>query len=459
MTEPDRGKSRKSVSFISAVSIGIGTMVGAGIFALLGEAGAISSSATWISFLVGGIIALLSGYSFGKLGARYPSAGGIIEYLGQSYGTGLFTGAMGVMMYIAATVSIALVAKAFGSYAWSMMPQGTPLYWKSLFAAAIVIFFVMINLNGAKSMARLETLIVGIKLLALSTFAIAGLFYINPERLAIYTYPPTGNIFYALAITFFAYEGFRVITNAAEDMDNPEKTIPRAIITSILIVMVLYIAVAIVVFGTLSTDDVIRARDYALAEAARPVFGSAGFHIVAITALIATASSINASLYAVTNITYQLAKNGQLPAAFARPIAHSREGLVISGILIILLTIFLNLGEIATLGSISILIVHFFTHAGHIKLLRETRASSWLVVLAALATLAAITLALIYKSEHSPHIVTMIFLFLLASFIIEMGLRALLNKKIALRINGHDLTHRFQQATKNFLHYNDDEKS
>ncbi len=458
MTESNGKKTRKGVSFISAVSIGIGTMVGAGIFALLGEAGAISSTATWISFLVGGIIALLSGYSFGKLGARYPSAGGIIEYLGQSYGTGLFTGAMGVMMYIAATVSIALVAKAFGSYAWSMMPQGTPLYWKSLYAVAIVIFFVMINLNGAKSMARLETLIVGIKLLALSTFAIAGLFYINPERLAISTYPPTGNIFYALAITFFAYEGFRVITNAAEDMENPAKTIPRAIITSILIVMILYIAVAVVVFGTLSTGDVIRAQDYALAEAARPVFGSAGFHIVAITALIATASSINASLYAVTNITYQLARNGQLPAAFSKPIAHSREGLVISGILIIFLTIFLNLGEIATLGSISILIVHFFTHVGHIKLRHATGASPWLVVFATLATLAAIILALLYESEHSPHIVTMIFLFLLASFVIEVALRSLLNKKIALRINGHELGHRFQQAARNLLHH-DDEKS
>ncbi len=427
-------QSGKSVGFISAVSIGIGTMVGAGIFALLGEAGSIAGSATWISFIIGGLIALISGYSFGKLGARYPSAGGIIEYLGQSYGTGIFTGAMGILMYMGALVSIALVAKAFGSYALTMMPVGTPRYWQSIFAVIIVIFFVLVNLNGAKNMARTETLIVGLKLVALSVVALAGLFYISPERLAISTYPPISNIFYSLAITFFAYEGFRVITNAVEDMENPAKTLPRAIMTSIGVVMVLYVLVAVVVFGTLPLDDVVAAKDYALAEAAKPIFGDIGFSIVAVTALIATASSINASLYAVTNITYKLAKNGQLPNAFSKPIAHSKEGLIISGVFIVLLAVFLNLGEIAVLGSISVLIIHFFTHIGHLKLLSQTKALPWLVVLASVVTFATIVLALIYESEHSPHIVTMIFMFLLGSFLIEMMLLKILKKKTLLRI-------------------------
>lgn len=433
-------------------------MVGAGIFALLGEVGTITDSAAWISFLLGGIIALLSGYSFGKLGARYPSAGGIVEYLGQSYGKGLFTGAMSIMMYISAVISIALVAKAFGSYAWSMLPSGAHPLWKSAFGAAIIIFFVLLNLNGAKSMARFETIVVGVKLLALCAFAIVGLFYISPERLAVSTYPPTGNIFYALAVTFFAYEGFRVITNAAEDMEQPQKTLPRAMATSIFIVMVLYIVIAIVIFGTLPVADIIKAKDYAMAEAARPVFGSLGFTIVAITALIATASSINASLYAVTNITYQLAKDGHLPRAFSKPIAHSREGLLISGVLIILLTVFLNLGEIAVLGSISIMIVHFITHVGHLRLLKQTKALPVVVLIACLVNLSAIVLALFYESEHSPHIVTMVVSFLLISFLIEMLLRATIGKEIKLRVNGHRLYNELYKEVRHLLHEDEEDK-
>ena len=92
-------KSGKEVSFGSAVAMGVGAMVGAGIFALLGQAGAIAGSAVWISFAIGGGIALLSGYSMGRLGARFPAAGGVVEYLVQAYGVGRFSGSMSVMMY------------------------------------------------------------------------------------------------------------------------------------------------------------------------------------------------------------------------------------------------------------------------------------------------------------------------------------------------------------------------
>lgn len=445
-------KSGKAVGFWSAVAIGIGSMVGAGIFALLGEAGAITASATYISFFMGGIIALLSGYSIGRLGATYPSSGGIVEYLGQAFGVGIFSGAMSILMYIAAIVSIAMVAKAFGAYAFSMMPEGYTPFFRSVFAVGIVFLFVAINLGGAKNMVKLENIVVLIKMIVLVGLAVAGIFSIEPSRLVTSTYPPVSSLFYSLTITFFAYEGFRVITNAAEDMPNPAKTLPRAIMTSIGIVMVLYIAIALVVFGNLPVAEVLAAKDFALAEAAKPVFGSVGFTVVAIAALIATASSINANLYAVTNVTYQLAKNGQLPTAFGKPIKKSREGLVISAFFIILIALFLDLGEIAVLGSISILIVHFITHVGHMRLIHKTGASRILVISAALVNLAAIILALFYESTRSPHIVIMIVSFLLLSFLIETVLRMTMNKKIELRIEPHDLKHKIQRWFQRNIH-------
>lgn len=427
--------SKKPIGFWSAVSMGIGSMVGAGIFALLGEASAISGSAVYISFIMGGIIALFSGYSLGKLGARFPSSGGIIEYLSQSYGSGFFTGTMGIMLYFSAIVSLSLVAKAFGNYAVTFFPTDeAPQLWKNVFSVGIIILFVLINLKGAKDVAVWERITVGIKFVVLAILSVVGIAYLNPDLLSTSYYPPTNDIFFSLAITFFAFEGFRVITNTAEDMPNPSKTLPRAIITAILLVMLLYVAIAFAVFGNLPTEKVIAAKDFALAEAALPIFGEIGFTIVAITALIATASSINANLYAVTNVTYQLAKDGELPARFGKPIGHSREGLVISGILIIVLSLVFDLSEIATIGSISILFVHTITHIGHIKILSKTGASFILVLIAAMLSFSAMILAFVYVSKNSGDVGYILIGFILLAALIEIFLQKVARRVIKPRV-------------------------
>lgn len=198
--------SKKPIGFWSAVSMGIGAMVGAGIFALLGEASAISGSAVYIPFIIGGIIALFSGYSLGKLGARYPSSGGIVEYLAQSYGVGFFTGTMSIMLYFAAVVSLSLIAKSFGNYAVTFLPAGASHLWHYFFSIGIVLLFVIINLEGAKDVAIWERVTVAIKFSVLSGLSIAGIAYLNPTLLSPGTYPPRSDIFFSLAITFFATE-------------------------------------------------------------------------------------------------------------------------------------------------------------------------------------------------------------------------------------------------------------
>jgi len=427
-------KSKKPIGFWSAVSMGIGAMVGAGIFALLGEASAISGSAVYLSFILGGVIALFSGYSLGKLGARYPAAGGIVEYLSQAYGAGFFTGSMSIMLYFAAVVSLSLIAKAFGNYAVTFLPVGATHLWHYFFSTGIILLFVVINLKGAKDVAVWERVIVAIKFSVLSGLAVAGVIYLDPDLLSPDSYPPTSAIFYSLAITFFAYEGFRVITNTAEDMPNPSKTLPNAMMASIILVMVLYVAVAFAVFGNLPAEKVIVAKDFALAEAALPVFGHAGFVIVAIAALISTASSINANLYAVTNVTYQLAKDGELPSVFGKPIAHSREGLMISGCLIIGLSLLFDLSEIAAIGSISILFVHAITHIGHLKIASETGASRLLVSLAAVLSLVAMVLALVYVSRESHRVIIILAGFIIVAAITEIVLQKVLHRKVRPRI-------------------------
>ncbi len=434
-------RSGNDVSFWSAVAMGIGAMVGAGIFALLGEAGAIASSAVYISFLIGGVIALLSGYSMGRLGARYPAAGGVVEYLIQGFGPGRFSGSMSVMMYIAALVSTSLVARTFGSYAYALLPTGMPGWLVEAFSAAIILLFMLINLDGARSMARTENLVVLIKMTVLVFFAVVGLAYIAPERLSPQNYPPVWTIFYGVAVTFFAYEGFRIITNAAEDMRDPARILPRAIMTSILLVMIVYVGIAIAVFGNLPPEKVIAAKDFALAEAAKPVFGKFGFTVVAITALFATASAINASLYAVTNVTYELAKQGELPSVFAKPIAHSREGLIVSSLLTIGLAVFLDLSSIAVIGALSMLVIHMTVHIGHLRLLKETGALPTLIVLAVLANAAAILLGVYHLGTTSPILLVWIVGFFILAFVTEMILNRITGRSVKARIDGQSPQH------------------
>jgi amino acid transporter len=416
------------------VSMGVGAMVGAGIFALLGEASTIAGSAVYISFILGGIVALSSAYSLGKLGAAFPSSGGIIEYLAQAYGVGFFTGIISVMLYLSAIVSLCLIAKAFSNYAVTFVPTSALSIWHPIISAAIIVLFVIVNLKGAKDVAVWERLTVALKFIVLSGFSIAGIMFLNPELLAPRNYPPSSSVLYSLAITFFAFEGFRVITNTAEDMPDPSSTLPKAMMAAVVLVMVLYVAISFSVFGNLPVEEVIAAKDFALAQAALPVFGDIGFTVVTVTALIATASAINANLYSVTNVTYQLAKNGELPEAFGVPIAHSKEGLVISGMLVIVLTLLFDLTEIAAIGSISVLFVHAVTHIGHLRIAEKTGASRLLVMIAAALCLAAMILALVYVNKESSQVGIILLSFLIIAGFVELFLRIIHKRDVKPRI-------------------------
>jgi amino acid transporter len=371
----------KAFGLWSAIFLGIGSMVGAGIFIVIGEAGSIAGNIVWVSFVIGGIIALLSGYSLAKLALRYPSRGGIVEYLVQEFNVNIFSGGMSVMFYFAELITIAAVAKSFGEYGARLFGYSS-IFAINSFGLGILAFFTIVNLIGTNLVAKSENIIVIIKLSVLVIFTILAFFTIKPDYLSIKNTPPIINMFFAVGLTFFAYQGFSVITNTIEDMKNPKKNMLRAMLLSILIVMILYVTISIAILGNLPLKEVIKAKDYALALAAKPVLGELGFKIMAITALISTASAINATLYATTQISYDLAKNGELPKEYEYNVFHSTEGLLISVALIIPLILFLNLTEITTVAALSVLIIQGIVHLGHLRVYHRTDANKYLVFLA-----------------------------------------------------------------------------
>jgi len=422
-------QEKKSFGLWSAVFLGIGSMVGAGIFIVIGQAGAIAGNLVIFSFVIAGIIAILCGYSLAKLAITYPSRGGIIEYLTQSYGEGFFSGSLGVLFYLAQLVALAAVAKSFGTYANTYMGTITP-FWTNIFSLGVIAIFVIINLLGASIVAKSENIIVIIKLSALVLFTIAGLYFMDPHKLMAHQDVKVIDIFFSLGLTFFAFQGFSVITNSVEDMQNPQKTMIKSMIIAILIVALLYVSISIAVFGNLSLDEVIKTKDFALAEAAKPVFGELGFKIISATALFSTASAINATLYAVTQISYTLAKEGHLPKTYQKHIFHNTEGLIISALLIVPMILFLNLGEIATIAAVIVLLIQGFTHIGHLFVRCHTKANLFLIILAIIGSFGAAGFAIYYTQKQIPHFGLYIVTGFILAFVLEVLLRLFNNRVI-----------------------------
>jgi len=395
---------KKAFGLWSAVFLGIGSMVGIGIFIVIGEAGAIAGNLVIGSFIIGGLIALFAGYSLAKLALIYPSRGGVIEYLVQEYGEGFFSGSVGVLFYLAQLIGLAAVCKSFGTYAATYMSGGVTPFYVDLFALSILALFTLINLVGATFVAKSENAIVIFKLAALVLFVGAALLFIKPQYLAAKDAPPLINMFYALGLVFFAYQGFSVITNTVEDMENPQKNMIRAMMLAIGIVIVLYVATAVAVLGNLPLAEVIKAKDYALAEAAKPIFGEWGFKIMAAVALISATSAINASLYAATQISYDLAKKGELPKVYEYNVFHSTEGLIVSALMIVPMILFLDLDEIATIAAIVVLFIQGFVHLGHFLKIEHTKANPLIVALAAIGAFGAAVMALVYTSHKMPSV-------------------------------------------------------
>ena len=414
---------KRTLGLTSVVFLGVGSMVGAGIFALLGEAGAIAGDDVYLSFILGGIIALLSGYSFAKLAQRYPSRGGLIEYLTQCYGEGFFSSMLSVLFYLSSMIAIAMVAKTFGIYATGLFGfENTPLN-HNILSISLLTILVAINLLGARTTAIFENSIVSFKLLVLFTFALISIFFIDPKNFTFHLDTSMTNIFFSIGLTFFAYEGFRVITNTIEDLKNPKENIIKAMIISILLVMILYIIISIGVFGNFSLAEVQKYKEYVLAKIAEHLLGSIGFIIISLTALISTASSVNANLYAISNVTYTMAKKGDLPKEYLRHVYKNFEGLIITSIILSLMLIFFNLTQIAVIGSISILMIHFLIHVGHLLKIKETKANILLISLAIISIISTIILILDYTYIKMPMIGWYLFYGFLIAFAIEIFLR------------------------------------
>jgi amino acid transporter len=414
----EKGDARGQIGVFGAAFMGIGAMVGAGIFALLGEAGAIAGSAVWVSFLIAGVIALLQGYSFAKLGTRFPSNGGTIEFLVQGFGNGHLTGIVSWLFYLVGQIITVMVALSFGSYAGALffgddVSQGAT----KLLALVIIAVMALLNLQADRgAVASVQSAIVWVVIAILGGFAFITMRNADYSLLSPENYPPFRSILSSVALTFFAFLGFAVVAFSAGDMKNPSKDLPRAMYLSLIVTTILYVAIAIGVFGMLTLDEVIAAGNTAIAAAAEPILGSAGFVIMTIVACFSTSSAVNSQFFATTGVVAYLAQIGQFPPVLGnRAGKNGNVGVVVSTILVSVLTLLFDLSAIASIGSAVALVIFMMVGIAHLRLIGETGASTAIIYLSILTVVVTLVVFAVETLSQEPATALAIVVFLALS--------------------------------------------
>ena len=422
---------QKTITVKNAIGLGVGSMVGAGIFALLGEAAAMAGSAVWLIFLAAGVIALLTGYSFVQLGIRYPTRGGVVEYLVRAYGSGTFSGGCSILFYIAQLIGVAMISLAFGKYTAQLIGLTDNLaVWERVLASGLVVALAALNLAGSKLIGKIQKIIVIANLAILGSFTVALSSFADVSHLSVNTWPDASPILGSLALTFFAFTGFAVICNAADRMKDPAKDLPRAMFSTIGIVIVLYVALAVGVIGTVDTQTLTSSGPMLLVEAARSAFGPFALKALLISAVISTITCINGGLFGITNITYTLAVKGQLPSRFQESLRSSTHGLTISVVIALIMLNFLSLTTVASLGSATSLLVYSLVNLGALRLIKGKLLSRTLISLSVAACVFAICIWVIHTGQSSPSSLGIFAFFLVAAFVAEALLQRYQGRRI-----------------------------
>jgi amino acid transporter len=314
-----------------------------------------------------------------------------------------------------------MVAVSFGSYASAAFADGSAA-WTKAFAVLVVLVMAALNILGSQAVAKAQTIVVIVVIGILTVFAIATLANIDPDLLAFSGYPSLRAIVSSVALTFFAFLGFGVITFTAKDLADPSRQLPRAVYLALGIATVVYVAVALGVFGTLAVDEVIESGGTALAVAAEPVLGTAGYWLMSVTALFATAGATNAGLYPAAGLCEQMATTGQFPPLLGRRFGgRAPAGILVTAAVAIVLAIGFDLTSIASIGSAIALVVFTLVTAGHLRVRAETGARASVLVLAIVATVVVLVTFAFTTLVDEPATAVALAVILLLSIALDVG--------------------------------------
>lgn len=400
---------KDSLTLWGAVSMGTGVMIGAGIFALTGQVAELAREWFPLAFLAAAVVASFSAYSYVKMSNAYPSAGGIAMFLQKAYGKGMMTAACALLMYFSMVINQSLVARTFGTYTLQLFDVEKGSWLVPALGVGLLAFAFLVNILGNKFIQTFSFFTAFVKIGGLMLLAAGGLYAsgFNFESVSVVPEETTfAGFLGAVALGILAFKGFTTITNSGGEIKEPHKNVGRAIILSIGICVVIYLLVTLAVGANLSIDEIVKAKDYSLAEAARPAFGQWGLWFTVGFAIIATVSGVIASVFAVSRMLAMLTDMKLVPHShFGMPGSIQKHTLVYTIVIAILLTIFFDLSRIASLGAIFYLIMDIAIHWGVLRHLRKEVEASAAILITAIALDVVVLGAFLWVKAQSDMLV------------------------------------------------------
>lgn len=400
-----------SLSLLGTVAMGTGVMIGAGIFALTGQVAEYAGALFPLAFIVAAIISGFSAYTYIKVSNKYPSAGGIAMILKKAYGPATITGAAALMMAFSMIINESLVARTFGTYTLQLFDVGENSLLVPILAIGLIFSAFLVNLAGNSVIGSVSKVTAVLKVGGILLFALVALwaadFAFQPASGGLTEQASPGGFLAAVALAILAYKGFTTITNSGDEVENPQRNVGRAIMLSLAICVVVYLLVSYAVGSSLSVDQIVEAKDYALAEAARPALGQAGVWFTVAIAIIATASGLLASIFAVSRMLAMLTDMQLIPHRhFGMPGSIQKHTLVYTVIAAALLAAFFDLSRIASLGAIFYLVMDILIHWGVLRHLREDVDANPIILSLAIFFDAVVLIAfLVIKGGSDPMII------------------------------------------------------
>ena len=356
--------AENSLTLAGAVAMGTGVMIGAGIFALTGQVAEFAGSLFPLAFLLAAVISAFSAYTYIKVTSKYPSAGGIAMILERAYGRTMITGACALLMVFSMIINESLVARTFASYVLQLFDGDQPDWLLPMLAVGLIAVAFLVNIAGNALIGTVSKIAAILKVGGILAFAGVALwvsgFSFQPASDSLIDDTSLTGFMAGVALAILAYKGFTTITNSGGEVVDPHRNVGRAIMISLAICVVVYMLVAFGVGSTLSIEQIVAAKDYALAEAARPAVGAYGVWFTVAIAIIATASGLLASIFAVSRMLAMLTEMKLIPHRhFGMPGDIQKHTLVYTVVLAAALAAFFDLSRIASLGAIFYLVIGY----------------------------------------------------------------------------------------------------
>jgi APA family basic amino acid/polyamine antiporter len=346
MAESAAPSLKREAGLFQVVAYGVGNIIGAGIYVLVGEAAGLAGGMIWLAFLIGAVIALLTGLSYAELSSMYPRAASEYVFLGRAYGNRLLAFLTEWTMLVTEMVAAAAVSVGFAGYLsneFSVPELPT--------AGVLLVVLTVIAIGGVKDSLRLNTLLSLVAIGGLAIVVFAGIGKIGSVSYTVSPYGLSG-VIGAAALVFFAYIGFDNMSNISEETREPEKTIPRGLLIAVGITTVLYILVGIATVSLASLEG-LASSDAPLAYAVSAPLGPVAYDILTVIALLTTFNTVLVLLIVSSRIIYGMAREGALPSFLGRISKRTRTPMIASVIILAVTLAFLPLGKVGIIAKVT----------------------------------------------------------------------------------------------------------